>query len=185
MNEIYPYSGKVTRCNTGEVTLDEHFDLRLSEVASTSQLKLIDLSKKNMGVYWAPTLPIEWKDLSQTEKSELVANKEFEIEVEAIYCRSEIGLVELKEIVQFNEIKRLHIHQSTLSNDDLRYLKGLVHLNCLLLRGMQFTDECIKYLCGCRSLSILDVFETSIGVEGEMNLKKHLPACEIYSSNTC
>jgi hypothetical protein len=185
MKEIYPYSSKVTRCNTGEVMLNESFDLRLSDVASIRQLKLIDLSKKNIGAYWAPTLPSYWKELSQTEKSELVANKVFEIEVEAIYCRSEIGLVELKEIVQFKEIKRLHIHQSTLSNDDLCLLEGLVHLDCLLLRGMQFTDECIVYLCGCRSLSILDVFETSIGVEGEMNLKKHLPACEIFSSNNC
>lgn len=185
MKEIYPYSRKTTKCDTGEVILDEKFDLRLTDAASIKHRELIELSKKDVGVYWTPVLPKNWDDLSQEEKSRLTKFEEFDVKVDAIYCRAPISIQELKMIVKYREIESLHIRQSSLSNSDLRYIDRLANLTGLLLRGEQFTDECVKYLFRCRKLSNLDIFETSISVEGEADLKQHLPGCEIWSSNHC
>jgi hypothetical protein len=180
MNRIFPYSCKTTRCDTGEVILDEKFDLRLSKSASETQGELIKLSKNDVGVYWDPILPDDWSSLSQEEKSNLVENTEFEIMVEAIYFRSPIGLEEIKKISEYTEIDGLHIYQNSLTNDDIQHLTPFVNLDHLILRGGQFTDDIIEYFSVFKRLRNLDIFETSITDNGLKELKKNLPRCSVW-----
>ncbi len=180
MNRIYPYSCRTTKCDTGEVVLDEKFDLRLSASASEKELELIELANKYGGVHWGPILPENWASLTHNEKVTIIESTEFDIKVDGIYFRYEVSLEDIKKITKYPEIDGLHIHQNTLTNEDVQHLTCFINLDHLRLRGVQFTDDVIKYLSVFKLLTNLDIFETSITKNGVKKIKKILPRCSIW-----
>ncbi|TCI01070.1 hypothetical protein EZV61_19330 [Corallincola luteus] len=181
MNRIYPYSCTTTRCDTGDVILDEKFNLRLSHSASLKELELIELSKRaGGGVHWAPILPHNWDGLTQEKKSDIVESNEFDIKVEGIYFRNEVNLEDIQKITAYPEIDGLHIMRSTLKDEDVRLLTCFVNLDHLRLRGIQFSDVVIEYVAELKKLRNLDIFETSISESGVSKLNRLLPNCSIW-----
>ncbi|NTS77106.1 hypothetical protein HR060_09490 [Catenovulum sp. SM1970] len=181
MNRIYPYSCRTTRCDTGEVILDEKYDLRLTQSASFKELELIKLSEKvGGGVHWGVVLPDNWDDLTPDEKADIVESSEFDIKVEGIYFRHDVNLEDIQKITSYTEIDGLHICRSTLKNEDIQLLTCFVNLDHLWLRGGQFTDAVIEHLAVFEKLRNLDIFETSISENGVKELKRLLPGCSIW-----
>jgi len=185
MSTIFPYSTKVTRCDTGGIELEENYDLRLCGEGAKKMINLAHISEQGAGVYFLPDLPSSWVSMTQLEKQEFVDENEFDIRVEGIYFRSRKTVTTMKDIkgiLNYTEMKGLHIYENNnLDQRDIELLMCLTNLDHFLIRGKQFTDDIVDYFKEFNKMRNLDLFDTSITADGIKTLKLILPKqCKIY-----
>lgn len=84
-------------------------------------------------------------------------------------------------IVEFENLTRLHLENTLISDQGMQYLGELAYLEYLNLVGTRITDEGIHQLLGLKNLRKLYLWKTEVSKEGIQQLKESLPELEIHT----
>ena len=68
----------------------------------------------------------------------------------------------LKQLAGMRWLKSLFLEDTSVDSDGMRYLKGLPPLSRLSLGGTPLGNEGLEHIASVRTLTLLDVFDTSI-----------------------
>ena len=82
--------------------------------------------------------------------------------------------------VGFDRVVRVDLRNTKLTNNGLKHLSVLKHLQLLSLRDTEVNDNGLKHLGMLKELHVLMIGGTRITDDGIKTLQQTLPDCEIY-----
>lgn len=124
-----------------------------------------------------PLLRVDFKDASNDEESGVLT------ELQAIaplvtwldLSGRTLGEEETAQLAAFENLTRLYLQKTNITDSGLAFLTGLQYLEYLNLHNTQVSDEGLRHLEGLESLESLYVWETQVSSEGAERLHESLP----------
>ena len=90
----------------------------------------------------------------------------------------------LKDMVGLRAVVGLDLSDNPITDDGLRYVAEVPHLQWLQLSGTQITDDGLRYLEKLEHLRVLDLSDTQITQEAASHLAKIKLLDAVYASGT-
>jgi uncharacterized membrane protein/mono/diheme cytochrome c family protein len=110
-----------------------------------------------------------------------IARDQPTLEIEFLHEGVVFGDAELEQLIPIqNNLLRLNLSRSSITDDGLRHLAGMKNLRRLDLSTTSVTDAGLAHLAGLRHLDYLNLYETAVTDEGLQHLKNLSNLRRIY-----
>ncbi|MCE5302619.1 MAG: hypothetical protein LLF97_05855 [Planctomycetaceae bacterium] len=140
----------------------------------------IKFTKRNPSEALADPLPEIWPTVKELKaKCRKIETSKHQEMLAAEISQQQLTPLDIRAVASLRTPQRLVAQECGITDEAMRYLIGLPHLEHLDLRGNPITDASVDILCELKGLTALDIRDTKISSEGLRQLKKALQSCQI------
>ena len=191
-----PFAGKSETCRPSFVVEDEgdgsasglllyaytpaHIKRNLLATSTHFVCRSIKFTKRDRSSELAEPLPQTWPTMKALQaKCRNIQMSKYGDLTAAEIRQQQLTPLDIRAVASLRTPQRLVAQECGITDEAMRYLVGLPHLEYLDLRGNPITDVSVDILCELKGLTTLDIRGTKISSEGLRRLKKALQSCQI------